>query len=406
MERASLKNLKTMSVLLVVGCLSLVALAEGPGGGQGYGPGQGRGQGLGRGGRGRADIKAKLIAAAEPTDEQLPQIEQIFDTHRQAMKNWHNENRDKIKAAREKLRQARQGDDEAARTAARKELRAINKGRRALREDLKKQLAQVLSEEQMKKVCDAIRPRGGKGGHFGKGSGKGKGHYGRKGHGPGGYLSQLKLTDEQQAKVKEIMKAACKDAQAAEDRHAKRTIFAKARKKVFDSVLRADQRKKVKELRRKDHPLYGIATDKQIDRANKIMAKAHKAAAKAKTPEERRKINAAAREKVRKEVLTADQRKKLNERHKQRRAKMRKRFADKVGLSDKQQTQARKIMDEAREKARLAKTRQERREIMRAAHEKIRKEVMTDEQREKLEDLRPHGKRCGNRRGPGPANCE
>jgi Spy/CpxP family protein refolding chaperone len=270
-------------------------------------------------------------------------------------------------------------------------------------EEFKKQLAQVLNKEQMHQATEILKPKRhhrGKGGQFGKG----EGHHRRKGQ--GGYLRQLKLTNEQRADIRKIMKDARKDAQAAKDRDAKRKIFAKARKKVFSTVLTAQQRKKVKELRRKDHPLYGIATDKQIDRANKIMARAHKAAVKAKTPEERRKINAAARKKIYDEVLTADQRKKLDERRKQRRAKMCKRFADKIGLSDEQQAQARKIMDKAREKAQDAKTRQEKHKIMRAAHEKIRKEVMTDEQREKLKDMRPRGRHRGRGGRCGPESNE
>ena len=89
-------------------------------------------------------MKAKLIEAVGATDEQKTQIDQILETHAQAIKNWQTENQDKIKAAREKF--------QAAQKAHQEEMKTIRESRKELQTNLKKQLGEVLSKEQMEKA--------------------------------------------------------------------------------------------------------------------------------------------------------------------------------------------------------------------------------------------------------------
>lgn len=352
-------RLTQLLTLLVAGLLATSVFAQ---------PAEGLGRGLGRQGQGRGPkdpakrleaIKARLAEAVNPTEQQQQQIDQILDTHAQAVKNWHGENRDKVRAAREKFRQARKDGNQEAIKAAREELKSALKGRRELMENLKKQLGEVLSKEQMEKARQALQPRFGQRGRDGK----------RFGTGPsqGKYMHQLNLTSEQHEQIRNIMK--------------------EARKKVHDKVFTDTQRAKVKELRRKHHPLAGIATDEQIAKADDILKAARKKAIDAKTPDEKLKILKAAREKINNEVLSEEQRDKLKDRRKQKRTKMHGLFMKKLGLSDEQQAKARNIMEKAHDKAHDAKTLADRREILKAAREKVRDEIMTDQQREKLKEL-------------------
>ena len=68
----------------------------------------------------------------------------------------------------------------------------------------------------------------------------------------------------------------------------------------------------------------------------------------------------------------------------------------KMGMSEKQIAQAKKIMDEARKKTEKVDDPQERRQIRQAAYKKIREEVWTDEQREKF-GKRPNPGRRGKK---------
>ncbi len=72
-----------------------------------------------------------------------------------------------------------------------------------------------------------------------------------------GLVKQLNLTDDQKAQIKQILQQAKQDAQAATDKSAKKQIMQDAFKKIRDTVLTDEQRKKLQELIanfKKDHP--------------------------------------------------------------------------------------------------------------------------------------------------------
>ena len=62
-------------------------------------------------------------------------------------------------------------------------------------------------------------------------------------------LNKLNLTEDQKAKVKEIMATAREDAKKAPDKEAKKAIFKAAWEKIKNQVLTAEQRTKLEELK-------------------------------------------------------------------------------------------------------------------------------------------------------------
>lgn len=61
---------------------------------------------------------------------------------------------------------------------------------------------------------------------------------------------KIGITDQQKQQIKDIWKQAAKDIQGATDKAAKQKIVRDAMKKIHDTVLTDDQRKKMEELRK------------------------------------------------------------------------------------------------------------------------------------------------------------
>jgi len=144
-------------------------------------------------------------------------------------------------------------------------------------------------------------------------------------------------------------------------------------------------------------------SEEQKAAARKILQAAKAQANKAEKPEEKAEIMFAAFAKIRKEVLTDEQRKKLEE-MRERWGRGRRGAFGRLDLTDEQKEQIEAIREQAREKAKAAETRQARREIRREAIKKIIEEVLTDEQRRKLHQGR--GQRLRHRRRGGEDHPE
>ncbi|NLW86874.1 MAG: hypothetical protein GXY38_08370 [Planctomycetes bacterium] len=132
-------------------------------------------------------------------------------------------------------------------------------------------------------------------------------------------------------------------------------------------------------------PFAGLdLTEEQREKIKDIQEEGRKQAKEAKTPEDRAKIRQETMAKVR-DVLTDEQKEKLDEAMipmLNRRGP----FAQ-LNLTDEQRAKIREIMSQAQEDASEAKTPEERRKIMADAMEKTRN-VLTDEQKEKLAQMR------------------
>lgn len=135
--------------------------------------------------------------------------------------------------------------------------------------------------------------------------------------GPG--FEGLDLTEEQKAKIKEILESAKADAEKAETREEKAKIMRAAHKTIHETVLTEEQRKKAAARRRGGERRRGFGvelTEEQKAQVKAIMEAAKKEAAEAETPEAKREIMRAAQKKVRDEVLTEEQKAKAAERRK------------------------------------------------------------------------------------------
>ncbi|MFA6134310.1 MAG: DUF3826 domain-containing protein [Phycisphaerae bacterium] len=181
---------------------------------------------------GRADAVIKDLGITDANKE--AQIRQIFQTHRQAMDNWMKENGAKGKDLREQMAKAREAKDEAKIKELQPQLKTLMQSRMQLHKDLMKQLEGALSPEQMDKLRENMgenaMPR------------------------IRGILrdKELNLTDEQQAKIKETLKAARDKAEASDDMMEKDKIYRDAHTDIVKNILTDEQRAKLHEMR-KEH---------------------------------------------------------------------------------------------------------------------------------------------------------
>jgi Spy/CpxP family protein refolding chaperone len=261
-------------------------------------------------------LRERFEQAVKPTAEQQPQLEQIFRTHQQEVRNWTQQHSKQIQAAKEKLRAARKADDEQALKAAREEFRKLFETRRALVENLQKQLGEVLTKEQMAKAKEIFRPQRRRNGRAGRE------------RGPGEMLKKLDLTEAQEAKIRDILKEAKAEVQKTDDKTRRRDIFREACEEINKTVLTEEQREKAKKHRQEQHNRrrkmmkkrmteLGMS-EQQLAQTEEIINEARKAAKEAKDPQERREILRSARKKVREEVMTDEQRAKADKMRKKR----------------------------------------------------------------------------------------
>lgn len=212
----------------------------------------------------------------------------------------------------------------------------------------------------------------------------------------------LDLTDEQKAQAREIRKAAMEKARAAETPEARREIVEKMHDDLR-GLLTDEQKAKVEEWREENTPNLKL-TDEQRKAAQEIRKAAHEKMKAAETPEQRREIMDKMHEDL-KATLTEEQAKKLEEWRKEHgrpgpgfgagpegRGSL-----GRLALTEEQKAKAKAIREEALKKAKAAETPEARREILTKMHEEI-KALLTPEQAEKLEQMRPDR---GGRRGEG-----
>ena len=315
------------------------------------------------------NLISRLKKAIKPMGKQLPQLEQIWKTYRQSVRNWKRENDVKLKVAQEKLREVRKSGDKKTTNAVTKEIRAIQTSRGELTKNLQQQLSGVLTKEQMGRVRAVLRVRGKVD--------------------PKAMLGRLDLTEQQKVKIKIILDDATAQGKKTDSEAIKKQLLADAYEKIRLTVLTPEQNEKFKSMlrqrqptgrrvaQRPQPPAEQNLTDEQKGKEKEIMDVARNEAAKTEGRRARRRILAAAQREVRQEVWTEEQRTQARQRRVQRgRERM-----ERMGLSDDQITQAEEIMDEARKESAEAENRQERRQIMRAAFNKVRQEVWTEEQR-------------------------
>ncbi len=219
--------MKTRSIMLaaalaVMGLFTLAARAEDatsrPGGEKPRGP-----EGI-----------QKILADLNLTADQEAKVKGIMDTQRQAMENFRKEHGEELKSLETKLKAAREAKTEPDK-ADMEAMKKLRDQQNDLRENLMKQLGEVLTKEQMEKFRENMPKMGGAGG------------------GPLAGLGQLDLTDAQKEKAKAIMEEARKTAEQATTPADKRAAMEAAIAKIKSEVLTPEQAKKLEEFQ-KDHP--------------------------------------------------------------------------------------------------------------------------------------------------------
>jgi len=254
----------------------------------------------------------RLTRLVSPSEEQLAQIKQVLDTHAQAIRNWQKEHGEEARALHEKMAEARKAGDKDEVEELAKQAQALRRSRAELTESLHKQVREVLTDEQ--------KERARKAGLFGR---------------PAAprarpiellrLLGRLDLTDEQKAQVKTIMDAARAEAAKAEGREAKVAALRAGHKKIVETVLTAEQRKKLAAFRDRgpDGPPRRPFADLDLTDEQKAQVKTIMDAARAKgkdaEPGQRREIRGEALKTIRDEVLTDAQRAKARQRRARRR---------------------------------------------------------------------------------------
>jgi Spy/CpxP family protein refolding chaperone len=211
-------------------------------------------------------------------------------------------------------------------------------------------------------------------------------------------LAKLNLTDDQKAKVKEIMEAARTQAQQAAEPAEKLKAVKDAVEKIRTSVLTDDQRKQLEGAREKvETGLEGLGglfldklklTDDQKAKVKELVAASRAELEKAAGAEAKAKIIKDAIEKIRTGILTDDQRKALEDLRAQAVTAAETRIQDALGglkLTDDQKAKVKEIFTAARAKAAEAAGPEAKVQVLREAFQKIRAEVLTDEQRKQLE---------------------
>lgn len=267
------------TLLLALGMLVVPAL------GQEDEPGRPRRRDRGaRANRGEARLD-RIIQSLNLTEGQKEPVAQKLKTHQDAVQNYQKENREDMQAARKAMQEARQSGDKEAIAAAEKALKVHQDALRRLRGDLEKQLADVLTPEQMTKFKAGVvglgaRGAGGPGARFARAlgavgltpeqiekirkdiltpaqrarleqalrSGPAAGPAAGPARARGGMMAGLDLTDEQQKKIEAIRAEYREKIRGAEGRDDRRKVMGEMREAIA-AVLTDEQREKMQKQR-------------------------------------------------------------------------------------------------------------------------------------------------------------
>lgn len=325
----------------------------------------------------------KMLDELNLTADQQSRIKQILETHHQAMTNWRKQHAAELKSLREEIIEARKNKEAEKVKQLRTKIAEILKERRELTESLRKQIEEVLSDEQREKAREIFRHARAAGVSIRRITFA---------------LKKLDLTDEQEQKIKAILKDAREDAQKADTPKEKEKIWADAIEEIKKDVLTESQAKKfdritrrVKIRRKIWHALASLKlTDDQRKKIAEIRKEYREKIAQVK-PKERWALISKMHEEIL-SVLTDEQKEQLKE----MREKFVKHVADILDLTDEQREQIKKIRDKYREKIANAKG-EERRRLIKQMFQEI-DSVLTDEQKAKIRKWREKHRRWRKRR--------
>lgn len=243
----------------------------------------------------------RLARELNLTDDQKQKVGQILENQKQANIAWTKEHAQELKGLQDQVQQARQAKDENKLKDLRAQIEKIHDSHIAIRDNLIKQLGEVLTKDQMEKARQFLKRR--------------------EEASPFAALRKLKLDEKQRASIEEITKAAKADATKATDPAEKEKIWKAAFNKIRATVLTEEQKKQFDAFLKLGDAdglkMPGLEklnlTDEQKAKVQGILQAAKVEAQKADRPAAKFKILADARKQVFDTVLTEDQRKTLEE---------------------------------------------------------------------------------------------
>ena len=112
-----------------------------------------------RAGGGKKVTIDKALEGMSLTEVQASQVTSLWNTYKQDMANWESGNAAAFKELKEKMKQAKEANDQDALKALSEEQAKLDAPGRARREELARQLKGVLTEEQVTSLLVAIRLR-------------------------------------------------------------------------------------------------------------------------------------------------------------------------------------------------------------------------------------------------------
>ncbi len=252
----------------------------------------------------------RMLKELNLTEDQQKQVQQILDTRQQALRNWRKENGLALKDRQKQFQDAKKSGDEDKIKAARQEVEKIEQSRKALHENVIKQLKDVLTPDQLEKArkfLDQARDP----------SREDQPRQGLRAPRVIEGLMALDLTEDQRTQARKISDEARKKADAAADPAEKERIMKAAGETIEADVLNDQQREKVRRLKGANVLLRLIQklnlTDDQKKQIKTIMEDAKAQVEKPARGQEKRDISRQAFKKIFDTVLTDEQRKQLRD---------------------------------------------------------------------------------------------
>ena len=109
-----------------------------------------------RAGGGKKVTIDKALEGMSLTEVQASQVTSLWNTYKQDMANWESGNAAAFKELKEKMKQAKEANDQDALKALSEEQAKLNAPRQAKREELEKQFRAILPEEQTVSLLVAL----------------------------------------------------------------------------------------------------------------------------------------------------------------------------------------------------------------------------------------------------------
>lgn len=393
----STKRIGIVTVSLIMACAAIPAMAQR--------------SGKGKSGDPSASLIKKFNSTVQPTPEQQKKLAPLWSQYRKDTATWQTTNKAKVAELK------RQMSVPSKQKYAEQQLAILYSGKQKINQSLLSKMNGVLTSAQMPKAERVLDPK------------KSAATPGAKS------LQKVGLNGEQMTQANTIMDEAKVQASKTDDPAVKDALMRDAMARVRNSVMTDEQktawdatqkRPTIRRQRRddgktkeqsskgetgekKDRPRRrggwgGVElSEEQQKQMTAIREKAKEAMKSAETREEKMAVWREAHQEM-KDVYTDEQKEQMTAAREKARKEGTERFMKAIEATDEQREAFTEIMADARKAAEETDDWGEKREIYRETFETLKKEVLTEEQVKKMEEMRKNrgrGRRRGGRREGG-----